>query len=66
MALSTLQLPLGAGGLSLPNFQLYYWAAVLVIIRWWFLQPQDNPAVTLEVAIVGLYSTLSNLVFLGP
>lgn len=29
LALSTLQLPLSQGGLSLPNFWVYYWAAIL-------------------------------------
>lgn len=53
------------GGLSLPNFQAYFWAAVLVTVRRWFSQPRDNPAVTLEAAIMGSYSTLSNLVFRG-
>lgn len=65
MALSTLQLSLGQGGLALPNFQQYYWAAILVTARWWFSQPRDNPAVTLEAAILGSYAPLSNLVFRG-
>lgn len=60
-----MQLPLGMGGLSLPNFQLYYWAAVLVTGKWWFSQARDNLAVTLEAAIVGSYSTLK-LVSRGP
>lgn len=30
--LSTLHLPINRGGLALPNFQLYYWAAVLFTI----------------------------------
>lgn len=34
--------------------------------RWWFSQPRDNPAVTLEAAILGSYAALSNLVFRGP
>ena len=65
IAKRTLFLPLSGGGLSLPNFQLYYWAAVLVSVRWWFDQPRLNPAVTLEAAILGSYAALSNLVFRG-
>lgn len=30
---STLQLPMSQGGLALPNFKFYYWAAVLVTVR---------------------------------
>lgn len=65
LALSTLQSSLGQGGSALPNFQLYYWAAILVTARWWFSLPRDNPAVTLEAAILGSYAALSNLVFRG-
>lgn len=54
---------MSGGGLSLPNFQLYYQEAVLVTVRWWFYQPRKNPAVTLEAAILGSYAALSNLVF---
>lgn len=49
----------------LPNFLLYYWAAVLVTVRWWFSQPRQNPAVRLEAAILGSYAALSNFVFRG-
>lgn len=35
------------------------------MVRWWFSQAKDNAAVTLEAAIMGSYSTLSNLVFRG-
>lgn len=63
--MTTLQLPVTQGGLSLPDFQVYFWAAVLVTVRWWFSQPCDNPAVTLEAAIMGSYSSLSNVVFRG-
>lgn len=35
------------------------------MVRWWFLKPRDNPAVTLEAAILGSYAALSNLVFCG-
>lgn len=65
MSLVTLYLSLSKGGLALPNFLIYYWAAVLVTVRWWFSQPRQNPAVTLEAAILGSYAALSNLVFSG-
>lgn len=54
------------GGLSLPRFRQYYWAALFVTARCWFAQTVLNPAVTLEAAILGSYAALSNLVFRGP
>lgn len=65
VAKNILYLPLSSGGLALPNFLMYYWAAVLVTVRWWFAQPQLNPAVTLESAILGSYAALSNLPYRG-
>lgn len=57
-----LQLPLSQGGLVLPNFQLYYWATVLVMVCWWFSQPTYNPVVTLKSALLGFYAA----VYQGP
>lgn len=51
-----LYLPLSSGGLALPNSLIYYWAAVLVTMRWLFSQPRLNPAVTLEAGILGSYA----------
>ena len=65
VAKKVLYLPMSGGGLALPNFRIYYWAAVLVTVRWWFSQPKQNPAVTLEAAILGSYAALSNLPFRG-
>lgn len=65
VARKILYLPLSRGGLALPNFQIYYWAAVLVTVHWWFSQPRQNPAITLEAATLGSYAALSNLVFWG-
>lgn len=48
IAKNKLQLPLSSGGLALPCFQKYYWAAVLVTVHWWFVQSRSNPAVNLE------------------
>lgn len=66
VAKNTLYLPLSGGGLALPNFLMYYWAAVMVTVRWWFSQPRQNPAVTLEAALLGSYAALSNLPYRGP
>lgn len=52
--------------LALPNLQLYYWAEVLVTVHLRFSQPTQNPAVTLEAALLGSYGALSNLVYHGP
>lgn len=60
-----LYLPLSGGDLGILNFLLYYWAAILVTVHWWFLQPRQNPAVQMEVAILGSYAVLSNLFFRG-
>lgn len=34
-------------------------------VRWWFSQPCQNPAVTLEAAVMGSYAALSNLPYRG-
>lgn len=65
LARQTLQLPVCRGGLALPNFLLYYWAAMLVTVRWWFQQSRANAAVCLEAAMVGSLTELSNLVYRG-
>lgn len=67
VAKTALQLPLSAGGLALPCFKQYYWAAVLVTVSWWFTQSRNNTSVSvnLEAAILESYSALSNLVFRG-
>lgn len=35
IAKATLQLPVTLGGLALPYFNKYYWAAVLDTVKWW-------------------------------
>lgn len=65
IAKSTLQLPVRCGGLALPNLLVYYWAAVLVTVRWWFEQSRANAAVCLEAAMVGSLKELGNLVYRG-
>lgn len=64
MAKSTLYLPVQLGGLTLPNFQVYYWAAVLVTVYWWFVGLRSN-AVCVEAACLGSLSYLQNLVYRG-
>lgn len=63
---TTLQLPLCFEGLALPCFKHYYWAAVMLTVRYWFAQSHTNPLVNLEATILRSYSALSNLVFRGP
>lgn len=65
LARSTLQLPVSCSGLALPNLLVYYWAAVLVTVRWWFQQYRSNAAVCLESAILGSLKELGNLVYRG-
>lgn len=61
LAKSTLHLPVKLGGLALPNFQIYFWAAVLVTTYWWFEGSHDNSAVYVEAACLGSLSDLQNL-----
>lgn len=49
-----------------PCFIKYYWAAVLVTVKWWLSEEPANPASTLEAALLGSYSELWNLVLRGP
>lgn len=66
IAKTTLHLPITLGGLALPCFVKYYWAAVLVTVRWWLAEEPANPAATLEVALFGSYLELRNLIHRGP
>lgn len=52
IAKSVLYLPIDCGVLALSNLLLYYWAAVHVAVHWWFEQPRDIAAVTLEAALL--------------
>lgn len=62
----TLQLAVGSVVLALPNLQVYYWATILVMVRWWFTRSRAKAAVCLEAAIVGSLTKLANLVYRGP
>lgn len=55
LARSTLTLPVPSGGLSLPDLRVYFWVAVLVSARWWFMQSRDNAAVCLEAGCPGVH-----------
>lgn len=66
LARSTLCLPVRCGGLALPNFQTYFWAAILVSVRWWFVRSRSNAAVCLEATLLGSLSELGHLVYREP
>lgn len=51
------------GRLALPNFQVYYWAVILVSVRLWFVRSRANAAVCLEAALLGSLGDLGNLVY---
>lgn len=59
----TLKLPLTLGGLTLPCFIIYYWVVILVTLRWWLSEELANPASTLKVVLLGLYSQQHNLIY---
>lgn len=66
MAKVKLQLPTSLGGLALPCLLKYYWAAVLVTVKWWLSGEPANPASSLEAALLGSYAELRNLIHRGP
>lgn len=51
------------GVLSLPCFIKYYWVAILVTLRWWLSGEPANSGSTLEVALLGSYYELRNLIY---
>lgn len=62
LAKSTLRSPTHLGGLALPDFRVYYWAAMLVTTYWW---KRSNAAVCLEAPWLGSLQALQNLVYRG-
>lgn len=60
-----LQLPMGRGGLALPDLHLYYLASQLVHIHWRMFPQLNNAAVMVEAAIVTSSETLLNFFFRG-
>lgn len=66
LARTTLFLPADLGGLALPNFQLYFWAAMLVTVHWWFRGSRSNVATCLEANILGSLTDLRNFPYRGP
>lgn len=65
LAKSTFHFPVHLRGLALPNFQVYYWAAVLVTAYWWFEGSHSNAAVCVDMAYLGSLLDLQNLVYRG-
>lgn len=63
--LDRLTLPVRCGGLALPDCRTYYWAAVLVIVRWWYVLSRSNAAMCLEAAVLGSLQELGNLIYRG-
>lgn len=66
LARSTLWLPVDLGGLALPNFQIYFWAAMLVTVHWWCQGWRSNAAVCLEANSLGSLTDLRNFPYRGP
>lgn len=64
-ARSTLILPVHCGGLALLDYRTYYWAAVLVMVRWGYVLSNSNAVVRLEAAVLGSLWELGNFVFRG-
>lgn len=63
--LSTLSLPTRLGGLAFPNFQVYFWAAMLVLVYWWFQGSRANLATCLEASFLGSLSDPRNFAYRG-
>lgn len=67
LAHSTLWLPAHLGGLALPSFQVYYyWAAVLVMVQWWYQGSRTNAAICLEANCLGSLAGLRSFPYRGP
>ncbi|OCT67167.1 hypothetical protein XELAEV_18038450mg [Xenopus laevis] len=63
--MATLHRSTQAGGLAVPNLYLYYLAALLVTIRWWFESDCTNASCTLESGILGSREALRLLPYRG-
>lgn len=63
VAKTTLYLPPRLGGLALPNFRVYFWAAMLVSVYWWFQGSRANAAICLEAAFLGSLLDLQNIIY---
>lgn len=63
---STLWLPAHLGIFALPNLQMYYWAAMLVSIQWWFIGSKSNVVTCLEAVCLGSLADLWNFAYRGP
>lgn len=49
------------GGFALPNVQLYYWAAHLIVENQWLHAPQEEPSIRLDRHVLGADRLLSSL-----
>ncbi|XP_041429991.1 protein max isoform X1 [Xenopus laevis] len=61
----TLQAPVNRGGLSLPNFLLYFYASQLVYAWWWLNPNPNNQAVVLEAGLISSFEALANQLHRG-
>lgn len=66
VAKTMLNLPPRLCGLVLPNFQVYFWAAMLVSVYLWFQGSSANAATCLRAAFLGSLMDLRNLIYRGP
>ena len=65
LRLSLLYLPYESGGLKLPNFQYYYWAAQLRAAVYWFSKDSVPSWINIELASAGGLS-LDNFLYSAP
>lgn len=63
VSLDTLNLPIRAGGLALPNLQCYYLAAQLTHVHWWGFPKMDIASVATQAAQVHSYEALINILY---
>lgn len=65
LRLSLLYLPYDRGGLQLPNFQWYYWAAQLRATMFWFSEEIDLPWLHIEL-LASSELTLNSFLYSAP
>lgn len=65
VSLAVLQLPVGRGGLAIPDLRLYYLASQLVQAHWCMFPQLNNAATAVEAAVATSYEALLNFCFRG-
>ena len=65
VSLTVLQLPVGRGGLAIPDLCLYYLASQLVQAHWRMFPQLNNAATAVEAAVATSYETLLNFFYRG-